>query len=128
MFVSSVRREIPQRIAPSLRQSPYSSPPACSGITAIRAVLPPELPVAAVGGISDKDFGSYVKAGIRVFGLGSSLYKPGMTAGDVAERAKAAIRAYDLVTQDLPEVMLSRMIRAGSNSDCRASRDNIADA
>jgi len=54
-----------------------------------------------VGGISDKDFGSYVKAGIRVFGLGSSLYKPGMTAGDVAERAKAAIRAYDLVTQDL---------------------------
>lgn len=66
-----------------------------SGITAIRAVLPPELVIAAVGGVSDKNFADYTKAGILAFGLGTSLYKPGMTAAEVAERAKATIYAYD---------------------------------
>jgi len=66
-----------------------------SGITAIRAVLPPELVIAAVGGVSDKNFADYTKAGILAFGLGTSLYKPGMTAAEVVERAKATIYAYD---------------------------------
>lgn len=66
-----------------------------SGITAIRAVLPPELVIAAVGGVSDKNFADYTKAGILAFGLGTSLYKPGMTAAEVAERAEATIYAYD---------------------------------
>jgi 2-dehydro-3-deoxyphosphogalactonate aldolase len=70
-----------------------------SGISAIRAVLPANLMIAAVGGISDKNFGEYTKAGIHAFGLGTSLYKPGMTAAEVAERAKATIRAYDLAMQ-----------------------------
>lgn len=67
-----------------------------SGITAIRAVLPPELVIAAVGGVSDKNFADYTKAGILAFGLGTSLYKPGMTAAEVAERANATIYAYDV--------------------------------
>lgn len=66
-----------------------------SGINAIRAVLPPELVIAAVGGVSDKNFADYTKAGILSFGLGTSLYKPGMTAAEVAERAKVTILAYD---------------------------------
>ncbi|UGY14657.1 2-dehydro-3-deoxy-6-phosphogalactonate aldolase [Bradyrhizobium septentrionale] len=66
-----------------------------SGITAIRAVLPPDLMIAAVGGVSDQNFAEYVKAGVRAFGLGSSLYKPGMTAADVAVRAKVTIESYD---------------------------------
>ena len=66
-----------------------------SGITAIRAILPPELEIAAVGGVSDANFGDYAKAGIRSFGLGSSLYKPGMSAAEVRERAVATIKAYD---------------------------------
>ncbi|MFK0165766.1 2-dehydro-3-deoxy-6-phosphogalactonate aldolase [Rhizobium sp. NPDC090279] len=66
-----------------------------SGITAIRAVLPPELVIAAVGGVSDKNFADYTKAGVLAFGLGTSLYKPGMTAAEVAERAKVTIYAYD---------------------------------
>ena len=66
-----------------------------SGISAIRAVLPPDLMIAAVGGISDKNFAEYTRVGIHAFGLGTSLYKPGMTAAEVAERAKATIRAYD---------------------------------
>ncbi len=70
-----------------------------SGITAIRAVLPANLMIAAVGGISDSNFGEYTRAGIHAFGLGTSLYKPGMTAAEVAERAEATIRAYDMAMQ-----------------------------
>ena len=66
-----------------------------SGIAAIRAVLPGNTMIAAVGGVSDQNFAEYVKAGVTAFGLGSSLYKPGMTAADVAARAKATIAAYD---------------------------------
>ncbi len=66
-----------------------------SGITAIRAVLPPELVIAAVGGVSDRNFADYMKAGILAFGLGSSIYWPAMTAAEAAERGKATIRAYD---------------------------------
>ncbi|WFR95936.1 2-dehydro-3-deoxy-6-phosphogalactonate aldolase [Rhizobium tumorigenes] len=66
-----------------------------SGITGIRAILPPELTIAAVGGVSDQNFADYTKVGILAFGLGTSLYKPGMTAADVAERARVTISAYD---------------------------------
>ncbi|KRQ09470.1 2-dehydro-3-deoxy-6-phosphogalactonate aldolase [Bradyrhizobium pachyrhizi] len=70
-----------------------------AGITAIRAVLPPDVTIAAVGGVSDQNFAEYVKAGIRAFGLGSSLYKPGMTAADIAVRARVTIEAYDKAVQ-----------------------------
>jgi len=70
-----------------------------AGITAIRAVLPADLMIAAVGGVSDTNFADYAKAGITAFGLGSSLYKPGMTAAQVADRAKATIEAYDRAVQ-----------------------------
>lgn len=66
-----------------------------SGINAIRAVLPPELMIAAVGGVSDKTIADYVKGGILSFGLGTSLFKPGMTADDVRATALAHVRAYD---------------------------------
>ncbi|RFC62469.1 2-dehydro-3-deoxy-6-phosphogalactonate aldolase [Fulvimarina endophytica] len=65
------------------------------GIAAIRAVLPASTLVGAVGGVGDEDFASYAKAGVRAFGLGSSLYKPGFTAAEVRERASAAVEAFD---------------------------------
>ena len=68
-----------------------------AGISAIRAVLPAETMIAAVGGISEQNFAEYVKAGIQAFGMGSSLYKPGMTATEVAARAKATVEAYDAI-------------------------------
>jgi 2-dehydro-3-deoxyphosphogalactonate aldolase len=70
-----------------------------SGIAAIRAVLPSDLMIAAVGGVSDKNFAEYTRAGIHAFGLGSSLYRPGMTATEVAARARASIQAYDAAIQ-----------------------------
>ncbi|NTJ41476.1 2-dehydro-3-deoxy-6-phosphogalactonate aldolase [Agrobacterium larrymoorei] len=66
-----------------------------SGISAIRAILPKDTMVAAVGGVSDKNFGDYTSVGITAFGLGTSLYKPGMTASEAGERAEVTIRAYD---------------------------------
>lgn len=66
-----------------------------SGINAIRAVLPKDLVIAAVGGVSDENFGDYVRAGITAFGLGSSLYKPGMDAAEVKARALKTVAAYD---------------------------------
>ncbi|MGL4405707.1 MAG: 2-dehydro-3-deoxy-6-phosphogalactonate aldolase, partial [Notoacmeibacter sp.] len=65
------------------------------GIKALSAILPKDCRVGAVGGVSDKDFAAYGAIGVRTFGLGSSLYKPGMEAEDVAKRAKAAVSAWD---------------------------------
>ncbi|WP_421361666.1 2-dehydro-3-deoxy-6-phosphogalactonate aldolase [Agrobacterium rosae] len=67
-----------------------------SGINAIRAILPKDTLVAAVGGVSDKNFSDYTSIGVTAFGLGTSLYKPGMTAADVRERALLTIKAYDI--------------------------------
>lgn len=68
------------------------------GIKAVCAVLPKDIPVGAVGGVSEADFATYVGAGVSCFGLGSSLYKAGFTASDVRERAQRAIAAWDDIT------------------------------
>jgi len=70
------------------------------GIAAVGAVLPRETVVGVVGGVSEADFADYAKVGVSTFGLGSSLYKPGMSAADVGERAKAAVAAWDRVFGD----------------------------
>lgn len=68
-----------------------------SGIAAIRAVLPKETQVGVVGDVSEADFAAYAKVGVQLFGLGSSLYKPGMSAADVGERARAAVAGWDAI-------------------------------
>jgi 2-dehydro-3-deoxyphosphogalactonate aldolase len=45
--------------------------------------------------VSDKNLAAYMAAGVRSFGLGSSLYRPGMTPAGVRETAQASVRAYD---------------------------------
>lgn len=67
-----------------------------AGIRAIQAVLPPDTPLCAVGGVSDADFAAYLAAGLDGFGLGSSLYKPGAAAADVIAKGVAAVQAYDV--------------------------------
>ena len=67
------------------------------GIGAMRAVLPKGTVLGAVGGVSESSFAAYAQAGVTVFGLGSSLYKPGFTQAELRERAQAAITAYDQV-------------------------------
>jgi 2-dehydro-3-deoxyphosphogalactonate aldolase len=65
------------------------------GIKAMKAVLPPELPLYAVGGANPDNFGEFFAAGCVGFGLGTYLYKPGMTVEETAARAQTAVEAYD---------------------------------
>lgn len=67
------------------------------GVTAIRAVLPADAVIGVVGGVSETDFADYAAVGVRTFGLGSSLYRPGDTADAVGRKAVAAVRAWDAV-------------------------------
>ena len=73
--------------------------PACKlgldGYSALKAVLPTEAATYAVGGVGPEDFADWQKAGITGFGIGSSLYKPGRSAGDVKARADDLVAAYD---------------------------------
>lgn len=65
------------------------------GLSAMRAVLPPDTPVFAVGGVGASDFAHWRKAGAAGFGLGTALYKPGANAADVASRARDIVAAWD---------------------------------
>jgi 2-dehydro-3-deoxyphosphogalactonate aldolase len=69
------------------------------GVAAIRAVLPKETQVFIVGGVGPADFARYVAAGADGFGIGSALYKPGLTAGEVAARAEKTVAAWDAVAR-----------------------------
>jgi 2-dehydro-3-deoxyphosphogalactonate aldolase len=56
-------------------------------LKALRAVLPAETLVLPVGSISPLNMPAFRAAGANGFGLGSALFKPGMTPAQVAESA-----------------------------------------
>jgi len=58
-------------------------------LKAMRAVLPADTRVLPVGGITPNTMEPWLAAGAAGFGLGSALYKPGMTAASVGEQARA---------------------------------------
>ena len=65
------------------------------GLKAIGAVLPAGTKTYAVGGVGPANFGDWFAAGITGFGIGSALYKPGMSVADVASRAADMVAAYN---------------------------------
>jgi 2-dehydro-3-deoxyphosphogalactonate aldolase len=56
-----------------------------------RAVLPKDVPVIVVGGITPDNMQPWMDAGAAGFGLGSGLYKPGQSAQETAEKARAYV-------------------------------------
>ena len=60
-------------------------PPAA--VKALRAVLPPQALLLPVGGIQVRNMAEYRAAGASGFGIGSALFKPGMTAAQVQRQA-----------------------------------------
>ena len=62
-------------------------------LKAMRAIMPSDLRVLPVGGIVPEGMSPWRQAGAAGFGLGSALYKPGMTAAEVGIRARAFVTA-----------------------------------
>ncbi|WP_372571915.1 2-dehydro-3-deoxy-6-phosphogalactonate aldolase [Ruegeria jejuensis] len=65
------------------------------GLKAMRAILPAGTQVYAVGGAGPENFGEWVAASADGFGIGSALFKPGMSVTDVSARAADIVAAYD---------------------------------
>lgn len=55
------------------------------------AVLPRGIPLLAVGGIQPDNMRPWLDAGASGFGLGSGLYKPGQSAANTLEKARAYV-------------------------------------
>lgn len=62
-------------------------------LRALRAVLPPGLPVLPVGGVTPASLAAWRAAGAAGYGVGSALYRPGEAAGIVAARAREFVSA-----------------------------------
>lgn len=69
-----------------------------AGLAALRAVLPAGTQVFAVGGAGPENFANWIAASADGFGIGSALYQPGMSFGEVATRARDVVAAFDKAT------------------------------
>jgi 2-dehydro-3-deoxyphosphogalactonate aldolase len=62
-------------------------------IKGLRAVLPQDCQLLAVGGVAAEDAGQWLTAGVDGFGIGSELYRPGDSAEQVGKAARAVVDA-----------------------------------
>jgi 2-dehydro-3-deoxyphosphogalactonate aldolase len=63
-------------------------------VRALKAVLPPEVPLFAVGGITPGNLPDYLAAGCIGAGLGSDLYKPGQAPAHTHARAVSFVESF----------------------------------
>jgi 2-dehydro-3-deoxyphosphogalactonate aldolase len=64
------------------------------GLKALRAVLPADQRLYAVGGVTPDNLAGWAAAGASGYGIGGALFKPGMTAAEVGARARAFVTAW----------------------------------
>jgi len=62
-------------------------------LRAQRAVLPKDVPVLIVGGVTPQAVGMWFDAGADGFGLGSALYRPGQSPAQVGQQARDFVTA-----------------------------------
>lgn len=62
-------------------------------VKAVKAVLPHDAQVHAVGGVGPAAMAEWREAGVAGFGLGSELYKAGQTPEETTAKAKLAVAA-----------------------------------
>ncbi|WP_424978684.1 2-dehydro-3-deoxy-6-phosphogalactonate aldolase [Leisingera sp. S232] len=65
------------------------------GLKAVSAVLPAGTRTYAVGGVGQGNFQTWLEAGVTGFGIGSGIYKAGMTADTARQNARDIVVAYD---------------------------------
>lgn len=71
------------------------------GLRALRAVLPSsEIPIYAVGGVAPETLAAWREAGADGFGIGSALFKPSFSDGDVATKAAAFVAALRRIAEN----------------------------
>lgn len=63
------------------------------GLRALRAVVPAEVALIPVGGVSAATIAEWRRAGASGYGVGSALYRPGRMAADVAALAREMVAA-----------------------------------
>ncbi|WP_034918133.1 2-dehydro-3-deoxy-6-phosphogalactonate aldolase [Erwinia sp. 9145] len=68
-------------------------------IKALKAVLPPQVPVFAVGGVTPENLHVFLAAGCAGAGLGSDLYRAGQPVSRTAEQARAFVKAWKEAAQ-----------------------------
>ena len=61
---------------------------------ALAAVMPAGTKLILVGGISIANLPQWVGGAVHGFGIGSALFKPGLSAAEVGERALAFVTAW----------------------------------
>jgi 2-dehydro-3-deoxyphosphogalactonate aldolase len=66
-----------------------------AGIKAMRAVLPKDTLVYAVGGAGPANFATWLAAGVDGFGIGTALYEPGRSVAQLRQAARDIVQAYD---------------------------------
>ncbi|RBP51622.1 2-dehydro-3-deoxy-6-phosphogalactonate aldolase [Arenicella xantha] len=62
-------------------------------IKAVRAILPSDVTVLAVGGVGAQNASEWLDAGVDGFGIGSEIYRPGDSAEVVFNKASAIVSA-----------------------------------
>jgi len=65
-----------------------------AAVKAMKAVLPRGLPLLVVGGILPETMAVWAAAGADGFGLGSNLFKPGMSADECGAQAARYVATY----------------------------------
>ncbi len=65
-------------------------------IKAWKAVLPRHVKIYAVGGVTPENMGEWLAAGASGFGIGSSIYKPGMSVDAVREAAGKLVSSWNV--------------------------------
>jgi 2-dehydro-3-deoxyphosphogalactonate aldolase len=63
-------------------------------VRALQAVLPADVPLFAVGGISPANLADFLRAGCTGAGLGGELYRPEQPPSETRARARAFMDAY----------------------------------
>lgn len=64
-----------------------------SHIKAVRAVLPGDAKILAVGGVGPNVAAQWLAAGVNGLGIGSDIYKPGNSPAEVAKSTQAIVAA-----------------------------------